>query len=112
MSEFNLCDLAENGYRVLSKVRRDLEGSEFNIPLGLGDRVRVHDGSYNESLGSGKEYRSGHKIFKSEMIIIQKNCKNLYEDEFGNIINRDIVLYSSKLKRKIATCMDFVELWE
>lgn len=87
--------------------------NKCNKPKDIGDRVIVWDGSYSEDIETGKKYYGIDEIFKHPMIIIEKDCVNEYPDPIiKRKTNRDIVVYSPKYKRKIATCMDCVKLVE
>jgi hypothetical protein len=78
----------------------------------IGDRVEMFDCSYNQDIESGERYTTFNEIIQSPMILIEKDCKNPYFNRFNGEIkaNRDIVVYSPKYDRKIATCMDCVRL--
>lgn len=102
--------LYEKITRNLAEVRKKITENTCNKPKDIGDRVMVWDGSDSEDIETGEHYSGIHEIFKHPLIIIEKDCKNEYVDPAGLKVNRDIVIYSPKYKRKIATCMDCVKL--
>jgi len=94
----------------LAKTKKALSENICNKPKDIGDRVMVWDGSDSEDIESGKSYDGIDKIFKDPLIIIEKGCINEHINCAGKKLNRDIVVYSPKYKRKIATCMEYVKL--
>ncbi len=102
--------LGEDITRNLARVDKKITENTCNKPKDIGDRVMVWDGSDSEDIESGENYDGTDKIFKHPLIIIEKDCINEHLDCVGNKLNRDIVVYSPKYKRKIATCMEYVKL--
>lgn len=115
MNEFdNMENLYKQALEGIAKCNKVIAENQCNKPKDIGDRVMVWDGSFSEDLETGEHYSGIDDIFQYPVILIEKNCKNPYVDSIDKDItaNRDIVVYSPKYKRKIATCMDQVKLIE
>ncbi len=95
----------------LAEILVTIDENKCNKPKEIGDRVMIWDGSDNEDVETGKHYFGNDEIFKYPVIIIEKDCINEYFDpHIESKTNRDLVVYSPKYKRKIATCMSCVKL--
>lgn len=108
----DLRDLYKKFQENSAKTQKFIAENTCNKLKDIGDRVMVWDRSFNEDLESGEHYSGITDIFQHSTILIQKNCKNIYTGLLGHGINRDIIVYSPKYKRKIATCIGFVKLIE
>ena len=95
----------------LAEAQKAIDENKCNKPKDIGDRVMIWDWSDNQDLETGEEYNKFSELANDSMIIIEKDCINEYFDpHIESKTNRDLVVYSLKYKRKIATCMEYVRL--
>lgn len=111
--DMNQNEISKNPLKTISELKAYITKNKCNKPKDIGDKVIVWDGSWSEDIKSGENYFGTDEIFEYPLIIIEQNCKNImFNKELKTEKNRDIVVYSPKHNRKIATCMDCVRLIE